>query len=288
MTVGRALSLSKTLLAVCAGVGAVGGWLGLRAAPANILWSAVWTLPILSAPSLIAGWLSIHVARDYPGGSAMRKSWLLIGSSACAVGVSQAINFGSYIARLEGRGGEWVGFRQHANLVSIVLLFVALFFMWQSFARLGFGLSLRAGDQLTMLAIGAAAVMFLAFYQDMPDSRSKAFLVRSLQFANPLLLAALAVLGVLLRRISLEIGEGQLARSLRYLLLMLMARLLVIALGIVPVAHNNTLFSMARSAMMWSVPALFLLAVVERWKLIHAATEIANHPEDAIPADFVR
>lgn len=287
MTVGRAISLTRILLATCAGVGAVDGLLRLWTVRGELLWSAVWTLPLRVAPSLIAACLCVWVARDYPVRSAMRTAWFLIGASASATGVSLAFNFASYVASLGGNGGPWIGLFQHAITISIASLFVALLLMWNSFARFGFGLSWRALDRWAILAIAAAAALFLAFSQEIPNGRSTAYLERTLLFVNPLLLAALAALGVLLRRVSLEIGEGQLARSLGCLLLMLIARLLVVAFFI-PGVRDNLLLSTMRGAMMWSVPALLLLAVVERWRLIRVAAQIADDPAIAISADLTR
>ena len=113
----------------------------------------------------------------------------------------------------------------------------------------------------------------------MADAHSAYALIRHIQSASPILLAAPALAALALHRISHEMGQGTLAVSLRLLALSLVTRLLSLwissALGRDPFFLALALAS--HSAASW----IFVQAVFKRWSLtVQAATLAERYRRD--------
>jgi hypothetical protein len=91
-------------------------------------------------------------------------------------------------------------------------------------------------------------------------------LVRSLQFISPVLVSVLAGITVPLHRLSCQMDGGQIAKSLRYLVVFAFVRALLFVRIIPPVAALP-LAPFVHGVLVQTVPWLFALAVAYRWQL---------------------
>ncbi len=228
-------------------------------------WAVVLNLSTLPAYA-VAHWFARRVADDYPAGSAMRLGWLLMAASAAAAVVRHGFEALAVPLWHPAWATIFLGIRQIPFVLSLILLFAALAAMWSSYASLGLGASLRTRDVFFFVVIVAMVGGVLWGRSSMADSVSVYPAVRYMQYASPVLLATPAALGVMLFRVSREVGEGRLATSLRYLVLLLTLRLLLLLLGALPGPHPPAI-SFLQNAAGWTVAWLFGLAVAYRWEV---------------------
>lgn len=235
----------------------------------------------LHLAALIAYLASAHLCRkiasDHGQGTRMRLAWRLITASA-AVAVVRHLFEWLVLATgwVDTRLTTLVSLRQIPIVVSLVLLTAGLAAMWSSFAAVGLGVRFRASDGLLLVAILAFVPAILSLREGMHDAQSAYTVIRRLQAASPILLAAPAALSVVLHRIRQEMGGGRLATSLRYLAAFLVMRLVSLWLGLLPEAGPATVLS---RTLWWAAPWLFVLAVWHRWQVTVSAAELAARYE---------
>jgi hypothetical protein len=240
-----------------------------RESPEHEIWTAVLRLSSGLA-SILTSVLCARIAREYPRGSWMRSSWLLLSASAAA----SVLRFSLDAVCTAGPSAwryllEW---RQAPSVLSLVLLVAGLLVMWRALTSLGLGFSATRGDWILLSLIVAAMPLVMWFREGLSESRSGHALVRYLQFASPVLVSALAGISVPLHRLSCQMEGGQIAKSLRCFVLFAFLRALLF-LRVVPAAAALPfalgLHSVLTSTMHW----LFTLAVVYRWQLTAAALD---------------
>jgi hypothetical protein len=128
------------------------------------------------------------------------------------------------------------------------------------------GLSYRRIDRHVVIIfrhrigrIVAFVPLTLSVRENLADARSAYPLIRHLQSASPILLAAPALVGIVLHRIRQEMGGGQLATSLRFMLAFLVVRLAVLLVGNLPIRDEFPSLLIATQAASWAAPWLFPL-----------------------------
>lgn len=227
--------------------------------------------PIALIASVAAASLAFQVAADLPAGSSMRRAWWLMTASAAAA-------VGRYVMELLAVWWNWkvvsdpiVSLRQVPGVLALVLLLGSLVLMWVTFARMGLGLSLRKRDLLAVFALLILLPPIMSFRESMADAGSIYVVLRYLQFSQPFLLVITGAFAVVLLRIAEETGDGQLARSLRYLAYFLILRLLLMTAAIVPEIQQIVPLKVIRGGFNVAAPCLFTLAISCRWQLTASA-----------------
>jgi hypothetical protein len=238
-----------------------------------------WTVTLFFA-YLIAFWFSLEIRKDYPKRSAMRLAWNLIAASCAAAMIRYVFEFAMTLS-----GGPFplanplLGLRQIPNVLHSVLLVAGLVAMWVSFSRLRLGVRFLWTDWLAFAAVLAVTPQIRSLQLSLPDSGSAYAAIRFLQDADPLLIIASALTGVVLHRISREIQSGEMATALRYFVAFLILRPLLPVLRLLPGVQalppvEFLLLGLGRAAD-W----LFTLGVFHRWRFTQNAAELTARYE---------
>jgi len=230
-------------------------------------------------------WLKI--AADHPRGSTMRIAWLLLAWSSAISIVRHTFEWTGYLSGFNRTMlTTLASLRQIPTVLALVFLTAGLIAMWSSFSAIGLGVRFRRTDLLWVAVIVAFVPLTLSVRENLADARSAYPLIRHLQSASPILLAAPALVGIVLHRIRQEMGGGQLATSLRFMLAFLVVRLAVLLVGNLPIRDEFPSLLIATQAASWAAPWLFPIAAVKRWNLTVSADALAeryeNNPEREI------
>jgi hypothetical protein len=244
-----------------------------------------WSLTFILGATLahvFALFLSVKLIHEFPTRSKMRLAWQLIAASIVAALLRHLIE--CLFIGFGWRADPMFGIRQIPLLIALVLLLAGLVVMWSAFSSLGLGLHAQKVDLAGLAGILILAPAALIFERQVVDNELPLWFVRMLTLANPFLLAAPAGVSILLYRISVQLGEGQLARSLRYLAVFPTVRLLLIVLNALP-GHFSHLPAVDpfRLALQSSVSWFLALAIAERWQLTLQAKNKMKEYETAAP-----
>jgi hypothetical protein len=226
---------------------------------------------------------AFKIAGDHRGPSTMRTAWLLIALGGLGEVVRhsfECLAFGLGWTEIgASETNALVSLRQIPMVLALVLLLAGLIAMWSSFTAIGLGVRWRRKDALIILAVLVFISLIMPLRDSLSDAQSVYPLITHIQSANPPLIAAAAVIGLVLYRISTEMQGGQLAASLSCMVAYLMARLVAMLLNLSPNLRGVLAFDVVARVTWWSVPLLFLLAVVYRWRLTLSAIELADRYE---------
>lgn len=280
MTISRLLPKAiGSIMAVTAAI-TVAGMLGWREPGQQALW--IGAMRLGSGLACVVGLaLCARIAGDYARGTWMRRSWLLLAGSAAA----SVLRYWMEALLIAGPDGwryllEW---RQVPSVLSLLLLVAGLLAMWRSLISLGLGFAATSSDWVLLVMIAALVPITVSFREGLSEWNSPHVLVRALQFSSPLLVAMLAGVTIPLHRLSCEMQGGQIARSLRWLLLFAVLRAVLFVRIIPAVAALPwalTVHAVLTNTMQW----LFALAVVYRWQL--TAEALSGRRESLVPCRY--
>ncbi|MCS6953976.1 MAG: hypothetical protein RMK57_04870 [Bryobacterales bacterium] len=262
------------LLVASAAAGTVHGLLLVSGAGTQTVRPLQMALHLAAAAAyLVAVHLCRKIASDHGEKTRMRLAWGLITASA-AIAVLRHVFEWLVLATgwIDAHLATLVSLRQIPIVLSLLLLTAGLAAMWSSFAAVGLGLRFRPSDGLLLGAILALVPAILVLRDSMHDAQSAYPLIRRLQSASPLLLAAPAAMSVVLHRIRQEMGGGRMAASLRCLAAFLVMRLVSLWLGLIPGVAAATILS---RTLWWAAPWLFVVAVWHRWQVTVSAAQLA-------------
>jgi hypothetical protein len=225
---------------------------------------------------VLALWFSLAIRKDHAAGSAMRWSWLLI-ASGCAIALIRfSFELTFTLLNPASAASPVIGLRQIPNAAGSLAVLAGLVVM-----RFGFS-SFRMGTELRWIHKAAIAVsiillpLVIVLRANLPDGRSIYPPIRLLQTADALLILASAIAGVLLHRISEQIGAGEMATALRYLVLYLILRPLAFVLRFVlaDLAPPSMILLLVgfSGALQW----LFAIAIFYRWRVTQHLSELAK------------
>ena len=237
-------------------------------APSNLLAHAIAVL------------LCLRIAADHSTHSTMRIAWLLIAAGSVAAILRHGFEWLAFLAGWDQTMlTTLVSLRQIPIVLSLMLLIAGLVAMWSSFAAIGLGLRFRRSDAIVLVLVVAFVPSIFSLRENLNDAGSAYLLIRRLQSASPLLLAAPALVGLVLHRISQEMGGGQLAIALRCLVASLLLRLAAMLVTVSPELHGISGLAVPATAAGWAAQWLFALGVAYRWRLTVAASALADRYE---------
>ena len=242
--------------------------------------SAPFALSIVLAYALALA-LCLKIAGDHKGSPAMQLAWLLFAGSA-AMSIVRHL-FQAALASL------WFpGFDRQASYIPIqlpmaialVLLFAGLLSMWTAFSSLRLGFHARRSD----LVLVTVMLLMLPPILMGNTERTPAFVtgwVTILPFAGAILLPACGGMAVLIRRIQLQMGGGDMARVLQFLIWYPGLRLIAMLASVNPHLREIAPLSVIVYALYQTAPFLFTLALVYRWQItVKASAAIAAEKEE--------
>jgi hypothetical protein len=260
-------------LAIAAVLGAAYGYTEVQApSTAGYVLGALQQISIIAAMA-IALRLCLRIQADYRPGTTMRLAWRLIAASVAVAILRHAVEFAG---RLLHPDPDLLSLRQIPIALALVLLTFGLIAMWSSFAALGLGFRFRLFDLIGVVAIVACLPFVFSLREAMGDSRSAYGFIRAIQSASPLLLAAPALVGLMLHRMSFEMGQGSLALSLRLMVASLLVRLLALWLGTSPWTSRTVAGQMSGRALFWASAWIFAIGVFHRWNITVTANTLTG------------
>ena len=228
---------------------------------------------VVAAAYAFALLLCIRIQADYPGRSRMQLAWLLIAAS-CALAVVRYVIDWTVAVWRGTLDADLVSLRQIPIAITLILLTAGLVSMWTSFAAIGLGNRFRKMDLLGFAATAVCVPFVFSLREGMADAHSSYALIRHIQSASPILLAAPALVALALHRISHEMGQGTLALSLRLFAISLVLRL--VSLWISSAMGREPLFLGLAFATHAAASWIFVQAVFKRWSLTVQAESLAE------------
>jgi len=163
--------------------------------------------------------LSLEVAAEYQSRWA-RLAWLLLASSAALSLLKRCVGSPLFDFLMGGyRLSPLRGLLDNALVVPANLcLLGGLLAMWWSLRRLGLGFRIERRDYVMMAAIAALFLAMLLFRGSLSQGQSPYLISRLLQPLGLGLLAVISALAVALRRYTVRMGNGKLAKVISWLL----------------------------------------------------------------------
>jgi hypothetical protein len=234
--------------------------------------------------NVTSGVLGRRIALDHDRGTMMRLAWNLvtIGVLVNACRVVFELAFQS-TGRYDSATYPALGLRQILVASSFLILTAALGAMWSAFTTLQLGIRLHAIDWTLIGCIVLLVPTVIWNRQTMGDSGSPWAVVRYLQISGPVLLAIPASMGIVLYRVSEEMGAGSMALALKCLAGSLGLRLSALAAASLLGPDGNATGASAASLvpMVFYITAhwIFLLGLVHRWRLSHQTTDLIERYE---------
>ena len=243
--------------------------------------------PLYIVANVIALYYCRRIWSDHRGPSTMHTAWVLMAASCATAIVRHAFEWTTFLLwHNNSRLTTVVSLRQIPTVLAMLFLTAGLVFMWSSFAAIGLGVRYRVRDAALPLVILGLMAVVLTHRQELWDDRSVYPAIRYLQWSSPVILALPALIGLVLQRISEEMGGGQFADSLRYLVWSLLLRLASLLTTFTPALQGVSVIVIAGTAAFWAAPWLFALAVVRRWRITESLHELSElyerNPEEEL------
>jgi hypothetical protein len=177
--------------------------------------------------------LNLEVAAEYRNARWLRVAWLALAANA-AISVVRMI-LESNLLNLVSAGykrSPLAGLLQHLAIVpGNCFLLIALLAIWWAYHQVGLGFEIKRRDYVLMAAILGLMLALLYFREGLTEARSPYLISRYLQQTGLVLLSLTAALSVLLYRVAMQMGGGQLARALQWLTVYVLARDVLVLLG---------------------------------------------------------
>jgi hypothetical protein len=221
--------------------------------------------------------LILFILAEYEAKTSMHTAWLLMLISAIFGGLRHLIEAfqinGFHIGSMSA-----IDISVIAVVLSLTTLIISLVMMLHVFRMVGVRVPLRLSDKL-LLAF--TAILFAACFMwtdSFPHHDSPIWLIRHLEYLNPILIAAGVFIGLKLYRFSLLNGTSAWTLSLYCLVVELLVRFLAFMVLVFGgwTGLYYRYFELPQRVLFYYVPWLFLLAVVGRWDVIADAKRYAS------------
>ncbi len=169
--------------------------------------------------------LSLEVAAEYQSRWA-RVAWVLLAASAALSLLKRCVGSPLFDFLMGGyRVSPLRGLLDNVLVVPANLCLLAgLLAMWWSLHRLRLGFRIEHRDYAAMAAVAALFVALLLFRGNLSQGQSPYIISRFLQPIGLGLLAIISAFAVALRRYSLQMGDGKLARVIAWLMVYVLLR----------------------------------------------------------------
>jgi hypothetical protein len=236
---------------------------------------------VYSIVSAVAYCLSIplllSILTEYEVNTSMHAAWFLMLVSALFGGLRHLIDTfqlnGFHVGSMSA-----IDISVIAVVLSLTTLIISLVMMLHVFRGIGVRAPLRLSDKLLLvftIALFAACFMWTDAF---PHHDSPFWLIRHLEYLNPILIAAGAFIGLKLYRFSQLNGTNAWSLSLYCLVVELLVRFLAFMVLVFGgwTGLYYRYFELPQRVLFYYVPWFFLLAVVARWDVIAKAKRYAS------------
>src|SRR5579859_5439466 len=261
-------------------------WVGLRLV-GDFAWRPGWGPPeaaIFVIEGVIAYGIAMvlcfQIAAEYRHSFWLRTAWICLAVKS-AVAVVRYILDDPMINLIRPGYYEspWSGLaRELPMAVALSFLVTGMLAMAWGFLQTGLGFKLERRDWAAIAGVIAVLIAVIYFRHDLSAARWKSMpLALQAQVANQILLALAAAISILLYRLSLQMGGGQLAAAMRCLIayIVLRALLVFVSMILLPGLFGIDRENFVTMFVYQGSPWLFALAAVYRYQLASNATRQA-------------
>jgi hypothetical protein len=174
----------------------------------------------------IAALLSLEVAAEYRQAQWARLAWLLLAANAALSLLKRSVGSPLFDFVMEDyRTSPLRGLLDNLLVVPANLcLLGGLLALWWAFHRLGLGFGIERRDWAAMAGVAALFLTLLILRADLSQGQSPYLLSRALQPTGLALLGVVSACGVVLHRYAVQMGDGSLAAVMRWLMLYVLLR----------------------------------------------------------------
>ncbi len=214
--------------------------------------------------------LSLEVAAEYRQAPWARLAWLLLAANAGLSLVKRGVGSPLFDFVREGyRTGPLRGLLDNLLVVPANLCLLAgLLAMWWGFHRIGLGFRVERRDRAAMALIAALFLTLLLYRENLSQGQSPYVLSRMLQPLGLALLGVISAFGLVLHRYAVQMGDGQLARVMRWLMFYVLLRgVLVFSRGLLS-PQLPLLLDSSSDLDEWALDLL--------WQVVHWALAMAT------------
>ncbi len=183
----------------------------------------------------IAFLLSLEVAAEYRQSRWARLAWLLLAGNAALSLLKRSAGSPLFDFVMDDyRASPLRGLMDNLLVVPANLCLLAgLLAMWWAFHQIGLGFGIERRDYAAMAGVAALFLALLVFRENLSQGQSPYVLSRVLQPIGLVLLAVSSAFGLVLHRHAVQLGDGRLAAVMRWLMVYVLLRgVLVLARGV--------------------------------------------------------
>jgi hypothetical protein len=180
----------------------------------------------------IAFLLNLEIAREYRKTPLLNVAWLAMAANS-GLSVIRMILEGPWLGLLWTEYDKYLsGLLRHIAIVPANLaLLLGVAAMCLAYHRVGLGFEIERRDYLLMATIAAVLIALLTFRDGLTEAHSYYPAGRYLQQIGLVLLAIISAVSVLLHRMAIRMGGGQLSKVLMLITLYALARSTIVLLG---------------------------------------------------------
>lgn len=159
--------------------------------------------------------LNLEIAKEHRRTPLLHLAWLAMAANA-GISILRMILEGPWLGLIwAGYDRNLRGLFQHLAIVPAnVALLVGVLTMCWAYHRVGLGFEIARRDWLMMAVIAAVLIALLTFREGLTEAQSPYPAGRYLQQTGLMLLALVSAASVLLHRMAISMGGGQLAKAL--------------------------------------------------------------------------
>jgi hypothetical protein len=217
----------------------------------------------------IAWLLCLEVAAEYRQARWARLAWLLLAANAALSLLKRSVGSPLFDFLAEGyRTGPLRGLLDNLLVVPANLcLLLGLLAMWWALHRIGLGFRIERRDWAAMAGVAALFLTLLISRESLSQGQSPYLISRVLQPAGLALLALISAFGLVLHRYAVQMGDGRLAAVMRWLMVYVLLRGVLVLLRSVLSPKLPLLLDSPSDLNEWAFDVL--------WQVVHWAAAMA-------------
>ena len=228
-----------------------------------------------------AAWSNLEISREYRNAFWLRIAWLALALNATIFFFRPFVEspLASQLAPHEITRpllGLWL----HLLIIPANICFlVGVLSMWRAYHEVGLGFRIERRDYVGMAGVLLVFLPLYFFRANLTEAQSPYLTSRMLQPVGLVLLASCAAVSLVLHRLAVQMGGGQLARALRWLTIYVLFRGVLVLLNAtkpeIPLLGGPELARIFLEAGWQLIPWIAALAAASRAELtVRAAREL--------------
>lgn len=225
--------------------------------------------------------INLEIANEYRSSSWLRFAWLAFAANA-AISLFRPVVESQILYSIAP--ADWdqaeMGLLQHLLIIPANCCFLlGVLSMWFAYHRVGLGFRIERRDYLAMAGVLILTIGLMTYRENLTEAQSPYLTSRILQPVGLILLSVCSAASIVLYRLAMQMGGGQLALALRWLTVYVLLRgvlVLLRALSLDFLPEGGTWLGRYVIEVGWQiVPWIVALAAVCRAELtVKAAREL--------------